>query len=151
MKKRVLATAKHFAKDIGGAITKVRYAPKRWAAINGCGDNVNVQVESVGGTRELGWLIEAVYVGYRFCGLQARHHAVWRNGDGQLIDVTPQLDDPIEVGSKTIDIVSVFDGKVLFVADDTATWELAADGSCVARETKFWNCEPTSIVERCLA
>lgn len=58
-----------------------------------CFDNSVKQAEMHGGEAAYGWAI------WRWPGrwFEAEHHAVWRRPDGSLLDVTPQLGDPVRI------------------------------------------------------
>ena len=67
-----------------------------------CFSNVREHIKRHGGSMQLGWII------WETAGimLEANFHAVWRSSEGELLDVTPQVDDEI---------------RILFLPDSTAT------------------------------
>lgn len=78
--------------------------PLKRAATSFCFENVAQKVCEKGGAIAYGWAI------WHLPGLyfEAEHHAVWRNGLGNLIDVSPQMG-----GRK----------RLLFLPDETAVYD----------------------------
>lgn len=64
----------------------VNVRPLPEAAVNQCFFNVSDHVRSSGGSPVYGWTV------WEWPGLyvEAEHHAVWRDDDGGLVDVTPK-------------------------------------------------------------
>jgi hypothetical protein len=62
-------------------------APPRWAKLSFCFDNVARKVAKHGGKAAYGWAIWHVPGVY----FEAEHHCVWQDKNGNLIDVSPQL------------------------------------------------------------
>lgn len=67
-------------------------------------DNVAAHVEQNGGGVEYGWAVWHLRGAY----FEAEHHGVWRDLNGQLIDVSPQVNDY---------------SRILFLPDPAAVYE----------------------------
>ncbi len=67
--------------------------PASQAVYENCFTNVDAVVEQQGGERIDGWLIWE----WRGILLEAIFHAVWRDPEGSLIDVTPQGDGETKI------------------------------------------------------
>lgn len=65
----------------------VRSKPSADAQMSACFDNVVRKIERAGGKTIYGWAIWHVPGLY----FEAEHHGVWRNRQGALLDVSPQL------------------------------------------------------------
>ena len=78
--------------------------PRQDARPSECFINVARRIEGRGGTMECGWAIWHLPGAY----FEAEHHGIWRKSNGELVDVSPQLN-----GYK----------KVLFLPDPDAPYE----------------------------
>lgn len=78
--------------------------PVRGATTSFCFENVQRKIDQKGGTIAFGWAIWHMPNLY----FEAEHHAVWRNGLGNLIDVSPQL------GRRK---------RILFLLDESAVYD----------------------------
>jgi hypothetical protein len=85
----------------------VRCRPDKDAKPSECFDNVARKVDRAGGAAVTGWAIWNVPRLY----LEAEHHGVWCNRQGELVDVTPQPNRP---------------KRMLFLRDDAATYDPAS-------------------------
>ncbi|HKX77566.1 MAG TPA: hypothetical protein VJM34_03500 [Novosphingobium sp.] len=65
----------------------VRSRPSADAQPSACFDNVARKIERAGGQTAFGWAVWHVPGLY----FEAEHHGVWRNRQGALLDVSPQL------------------------------------------------------------
>lgn len=61
--------------------------PLRRSATSFCFENVDRKIARNGGSKVFGWAIWHIPDRY----FEAEHHAVWRNKNGGLIDVSPQM------------------------------------------------------------
>lgn len=82
----------------------VRSKPSRDAVLSECFNNVARKIERAGGTTACGWAIWHLRGVY----FEAEHHGVWRKRSGELVDVSPQLNNY---------------PKILFLPDPTAVYD----------------------------
>lgn len=78
--------------------------PSAGAVQSFCFDNVAQKMERAGGTVAYGWAIWSFPDIY----FEAEHHGVWRNRQGKLTDVSPQLNSA---------------RRILFLPDPQATYD----------------------------
>lgn len=103
--KKINHNVKELVKSIGVNVTPI-YAnvePKEGARPNECFDNVKIYAEQHGGEVQYGWQI------WEKTGvvIEAEFHAVWKNHEGNLVDITPKTDN---------------EQKILFIPDSTRTF-----------------------------
>lgn len=82
----------------------IKSKPSADAKTSACFDNVHRKIERAGGQLAYGWAIWHV-PGLHF---EAEHHGVWKNRQGALLDVSPQLHRV---------------PKILFLPDPEATYD----------------------------
>ena len=107
----ILSHVRAFVREFhsNGQLLDVVLRPDPSAKPATCFRSVAGKIEREGGSGQMGWMFEG-YKGF----LDVIHHCVWCDPNGQLIDITP-FDDMWR------DTVVMHDGKVVFLADDSAT------------------------------
>ncbi len=91
---------------------QLHFVPRRplgWARHAYCYWNVRDCVANYGGQIIFGWLVTE----HKFLMLEAWHHAVWKQNDGQLLDISPH-------GTTGMD-----DGITAFLEDPRQTYDLS--------------------------
>jgi hypothetical protein len=118
----ILVQLHKFAKTISNQLVeRVPHNPPPWAKQIQCFENATNQARIGGGCVQSGWMFQYKVKGY----LIAIHHAVWKDPDGHLFDVTPFHQDAINHPLTS-------DNAVIFLIDDNAKPDL------VARPSKFY-------------
>lgn len=67
--------------------------PQSWSRLNYCNKNVERMIQLHGGEMVLGykiWYVPCLYI-------EAERHAVWRNTDGELVDITFNIDGETKI------------------------------------------------------
>jgi len=108
----VLSHVRAFARQIAsnGRLLNVEHRPEPGVMPASCFRAVAEKIEREGGASQMGWMFEG---GKGF--FDVVHHCVWRDpSNDQLVDITP-FDDQWR------DTVVVNGGKVVFLADNSAT------------------------------
>jgi hypothetical protein len=105
---RITANVRRLCRKIGGVDEPqfVRVSAPPYGRLDDCFEDVRREIEKHGGSIQHGWVV------WEWPGvfIEAEFHAVWRDKDGELLDVTPKRD-----GKEKILFVSdwkrVFSGK----------------------------------------
>lgn len=114
--------------DFSKAI-RVRARIVPWAEVSGCFTNVHKMVRMAGGEVVFGW-IKTALMSPKLPVIQTwTHHAIWKMPDGELRDITPQIDPSGHFAALTPETV--------FVPDPEATLLDLGGGLYRGRHNEF--------------
>lgn len=106
-----------------------RYLGKEYARPNGCFVNVAAAIRDHGGSAVFGWLAGERLLPERPVIQTWVHHCVWRAPDGELAELSPQVQGSLDGGR----YVAALPNVVVFLPDDSATLVPVADGLVAPR------------------